>query len=87
MNKLTKRNTIIDILRFVSSFLMICYHFYSYYSSKVSDSFENAYMCDEFFFIVTGYYLMNYADNNSIDIINYLKNRIKRIVLDTTMDY
>lgn len=74
-----KRNRYIDEFRFVCSILIICYHFYSYYLNTKSVLFENAYMCDEFFFVISGYYLMDYVKHNeNYNIMNYIKKIFKK---------
>ena len=78
----TDRNYWIEFLRFLFCFLIINYHFYSHFLRNLDfpNYFIRSYMGDEFFFIITGFYLSKSAIFATKDSIEWnIKQIIKRI--------
>lgn len=84
---LDKRNSCIDILRFIFCLLIINYHLFSHFFRNIDfpNYFIRGYMGDEFFFIVTGYYLSESVMKTKTNPIKWnisqLIKRVKKIAI------
>lgn len=79
--KPTSRNGEIDFFRFVFAVIVFSFHFG--YAPAI---FKSGYLCVEFFFVLSGYFLMQHIEKNKCDtnnatltICNYAKNRLIRL--------
>ena len=66
-----KKNYTIEFLRFVFAVLILLYHYYSYILRDTSSPsfFSHAYLGDEFFFMVSGFFLVNSIYKRRSDFI------------------
>ena len=82
-----KKNYSVEVFRFVFCVFIVNYHFFSHFLRYVEfpNYFCRSYMGDEFFFIVTGFFLMEAAmrtDKKPLDFsLSQLGKRIKKIAL------
>lgn len=84
-----KKNYTVEILRFIFAIFILLYHYFSYFLRDTASPslFYHAYMGDEFFFMVSGFFLGNSVYkrlNNAYTQVNYVKSdyllaRIKSI--------
>lgn len=79
--KQSSRNGEIDLFRFIFAVIVFSFHFE--YTPAI---FKSGYLCVEFFFVLSGYFLMQHIEKNkntainpTITICNYAKNRLKRL--------
>ena len=87
MSKNSHNNSAVELLRFVFFLLIVSYHFsshYLYYDESIN-LFCRGYLSDEFFFLITGFYLAHTAlktDKNPI-IFGFSSafERIKKIAI------
>ena len=77
----TIRNGEIDLFRFIFAIIVFSFHFE--YAPAI---FKSGYLCVEFFFVLSGYFLMQHIEKNSNHdfnptklVYNYAKNRLKRL--------
>ena len=81
------RNCATEFLRFVFCFIIINYHFYSHFLKRLDfpNFFARGYMGDEFFFMISGFYLARAAiqteEKPALWNVGQLKRRIKKIAL------
>ena len=56
-----KKNYTVELLRFIIAVYIILYHYFSYIlkGSSSPNFFMHAYMGDEFFFMISGFFLAN----------------------------
>lgn len=81
------RNCSIDILRLLFCFLIVNYHFFSYYLINIDfpNYFTRSYLGDEYFFIVSGFYLSKAAqkceDSPFSWNVNQIIRRFKKVAI------
>ena len=87
MSKNSHNNSAVELLRFVFFLLIVSYHFsshYLYYDESIN-LFCRGYLADEFFFLITGFYLAHTAlktDKNPIIFgFSSVFERIKKIAI------
>lgn len=86
MNK-NDRNYYIDFLKFIFSVIIVFYHSWVFSGTYGNGIFNNGYFAVDFYFIVTGYLLMNTInkekstrDSLGISTFKFIKNKFKRII-------
>lgn len=79
--KHSSRNGEIDFFRFIFAVIVFSFHFE--YAPAI---FKSGYLCVEFFFVLSGYFLMQHIEKNkntdinpTMVVCNYAKNRLKRL--------
>ena len=79
--KQSSRNGEIELFRFI--FAVIVFSFHSEYAPAI---FKSGYLCVEFFFVLSGCFLMQHIEKNkntvinpTMTVFNYTKNRLKRL--------
>lgn len=82
INRNKTRNAYVDIFRFVFCFLIINYHLFSHFLIDIdfSNYFTRSYLGDEFFFIISGFYLSRAAQQSEGNPFSWgIKQSVKRI--------
>lgn len=79
--KQSSRNGEIELFRFIFAVIVFSFHFE--YAPAI---FKSGYLCVEFFFVLSGYFLMQHIEKNkntvinpTMTVFNYTKNRLKRL--------
>ncbi|MEE1137627.1 MAG: acyltransferase family protein [Acutalibacteraceae bacterium] len=79
--KQSSRNGEIELFRFIFAVIVFSFHFE--YAPAI---FKSGYLCVEFFFVLSGYFLMQHIEKNkntvinpTLTVFNYTKNRLKRL--------
>lgn len=85
---MTKKHYSIQFLRFVFSIMIVNYHFYSLflkYNDYLPNYFCRGYLADEFFFMVSGFFIAQSSIQANSDesnwTIKYTAKRIKKIAI------
>ena len=82
-----RKNYVIELFRFFFCMLIVNYHFFSHYTYSLNfpNFFARAYVGDEFFFIVSGFFLVEAAmhtDKQPVEFaLSQLVRRIKKIAI------
>jgi len=86
VQKETNYNYIIDALKFVFSFIIVIYHSWCFSGTWGNGYFQYGFLAVDFYFIVTGYLMMNSINKEKNQEINlgkstlcFVKNKIKKI--------
>lgn len=83
---MNKRNYLIDLFRFVFCLVIVNYHYFSHYAKNLPiHFFSRGYMADEFFFLISGFFLAEASvktDKSPIDFtVDTIIHRVKKIAL------
>lgn len=75
-----KQNYFIDCLRFIFSIIIMLYHSWAFAGEFETSLFPAGYLAVNFYFILTGYLMMNSLEKSNRDSIDFMKNKIKRLL-------
>lgn len=78
--KTNTENYYIDFLRFIFSIIIMFYHSWSFAGENETSLFASGYLAVNFYFILTGYLMMNSLEKHNHDTRDFIKNKIKRLV-------
>lgn len=73
-------NYFVDFLKFTFSIIILLYHTWSFAANKELGLFKDGYLAVNFYFLVTGYLMMNSLHINNSDSFSFIKNKIKRLL-------
>ena len=74
------QNYFIDFLKFIFSIIIMFYHSWVFAVEKNEVLFYYGYMAVNFYFIVTGYLMMNSLEKNNKSTFDFIKNKILRLL-------
>ena len=80
MNRAKRENYFIDFLRFIFSIIIMLYHSWSFAGPGEKSLFHTGYLAVNFYFILTGYLMMNSLEKNNRNTVEFMKNKIKRLI-------
>ena len=74
-----KQNYFIEFLRFIFSLIIMFYHSWSFAPINGATLFRHGYLAVNFYFILTGYLMMNSLYKNKKSTFDFMKNKIQRL--------
>lgn len=77
--ELKKENFFIDFIRFLCSIVIMFFHGRSFANVNDTIIFEMGYLAVNFYFILTGFLMMNSLMKSNKDTFSFIKNKIKRL--------